>query len=109
MRVTDNDLCDQFSKSIRFKDKHYVVKLLWKQENNTLQDNYKPSLQRLKSLHRKLSKDTNLLHKYDEIIQEKEGIIEPVSINVSYPRSPGTVHYIPHRTVNCNDRDTTKI
>ena len=40
MRVTDNDLCDQFSKSIRFKDMHYVVKLLWKQENNTLQDNY---------------------------------------------------------------------
>ena len=40
MRVTDNDLCEQFSKSVRLKDKHYVVKLLWKQENNTLQDNY---------------------------------------------------------------------
>ena len=37
--VTDNDLHDQFSKSIRFKNKHYVVKLLWKQDNNNLSDN----------------------------------------------------------------------
>ena len=93
MAVTDSDLYDQFSELIRFKDKHYVVKLLWKQENNTLPDNYQPSLQRLKSLHRKLSKDTNLFRQHDEIIQiqEREGIIEPVSINVT-ARSPGTVH-----------------
>ena len=31
-----------------------------------------------------------------------------MSINVT-PRSPGTVHYIPHRAVIRNDRDTTKI
>ena len=61
MEVTDNDFYDQFLKSIRFEDEHYVVKLPWKQENNTLPDNYQPSLQRLKSLRRKLSKDTNVL------------------------------------------------
>ena len=61
MEVTDNDFYDQFLKSIRFKDEHYVVKLPWKQENNTLPDNYQPSLQRLKSLRHKLSKDTNVL------------------------------------------------
>ena len=69
MGVTDNDLFDQFSRSIRYKNKHYAVKLPWKQENNTLPDNYQPSLQRLKSVYRKLSKDTNLLRQYDEIIQ----------------------------------------
>ena len=69
MGVTDNDLFDQFSKSIRYKNKHYAVKLPWKQENNTLPDNYQPSLQGLKSVYRKLSKDTNLLRQYDEIIQ----------------------------------------
>lgn len=36
MEVTDNDIYDQFSKSIKFKDKDYVVKISWKQENNTL-------------------------------------------------------------------------
>ena len=61
-------------------------------------------------MHRKHSKDTNLLRQYDEIIQiqEKEGIIEPVPINVT-ARSPGTVHYIPHRGVIRHDRETTKI
>ena len=110
MRVTDNDLYDQFSNLIRFKNKHYVVKLPWKQQNNTLPDNYQPSLQRQKSLHRKLSKDTNLLRQYDGTIQiqEKEGIIEPVPINVT-ARSPGTVYYIPHRAVVSDDRETTKI
>ena len=91
---------DQFLKWIRFKDKHCVVKLPWKEENNTLPDNYQPSLQRLKSLHCKLSKDTNISRQYDEIIQiqEKERIVVLVPINAT-PRSPGTVHYIPHQVV----------
>ena len=95
--VRDNYLYDQFLKSIRSKEKYHIVKLPWKQENNTSPANYQPSLPRLKSLHRKLSKDTNLLRQYDEIIQiqEKEGIIAPVLINVT-ARSPSTVHYIPH-------------
>ena len=61
-------------------------------------------------MHRKLSKDTNLLRQYDETIQiqEKEGITEPVPINVT-ARSPGTVYYIPHRAVVSDDRETTKI
>ena len=110
MGVTDNDLYDQFMKSIRFKNKHYVLKLTWKRENNTLPDNYQPSFQRLISLHRKLSKDTNLLRQFDEIIQiqEKERIIKTVPINAT-ARSPGTVHYIPHRAVIRDDRKTTKI
>ena len=110
MGVRDNYLYDQFLKSIRSKEKYHVVKLPWKQENNTSPDNYQPSLPRLKSLHRKLSKDTNLLRQYDEIIQiqEKEGIIAPVLINVT-ARSPSTVHYIPHWAVIRDDRDTTKI
>ena len=59
---------------------------------------------------RKLSKDTNLLRQYDEIIQiqEREGIIETVPINVT-ARPPGTVHYIPHRLVVRDGRETTKI
>lgn len=36
MEVTDNDKYDEFSKSIKFKDKDYVVKISWKQKNNTL-------------------------------------------------------------------------
>lgn len=31
-----NDIYDQSSKSIKFKDKDCVVKISWKQENNTL-------------------------------------------------------------------------
>ena len=41
MGVTDNDLYDQFTKSIRFKDKHYIAKPSWKQENNTYLERYK--------------------------------------------------------------------
>ena len=32
MEVTDNDKYDEFSKSIKFKDKDYAVKISWKQK-----------------------------------------------------------------------------
>ena len=49
------------------------------------------------------------MKEYDEIIRkQEEGIVETVDC-LDVPNKPGSVHYIPHREVIREDKDTTKL
>ena len=58
---------------------------------------------------RKLENEPSLYKEYDEVIKSylKEGIIEPVPANNE--KIAGKVHYLLHRAVVREDRDTTKV
>ena len=87
-----------------------TVKLPWKTDNKVLPDNFKLIQGRLNSLIKRLRKTPQRLKEYDEIIrkQEEEGIVETVDC-LDVPNKPGSVHYIPHREVIREDKDTTKL
>ena len=108
--VTPRDLAEEFDQSIEFDGKNYVVKLPWKDvDAGLLPDNYSLCKGRLNSLVKRLKKKPDMLKEYDSIIstQEKEGIIE--SENIDEHKPAGEVHYIPHREVVREDKDTSKL
>ena len=85
------------------------MRLPWKSAPELLPDNYSLAKCRLNSLYRRLSKTPEILDQYDQIIQtqENEGIIESVD-PLDVPEI-GQTHYIPHREVIKEGRDTTKM
>ena len=99
----------KFEESIQFDGSHYSVRLPWKCNPEVLPDNFVVAKGRLKSLYRRLSSNPERLKEYDDIIrnQEAERIVETVDRN-DVPQV-GRVHYIPHREVIRDDKDTTKM
>ena len=59
---------DQFLNGITFTVSRYQVGLPWKECHSSVPDHFVSSLNRLRSLHRQLLKDPELLRKYDNII-----------------------------------------
>ena len=70
-------------------------------------DNFITSKKRLSSLKHKLDCNKKLKEQYDNVLKdyEKEGIIE----KVNEVCEPGTSHYLPHRAVIKENRDTSKV
>ena len=70
-------------------------------------DNYLLAKIRTEHLLTRLNKNKLLLKKYDDIIKDylKEGIVEEAN---NIPEK-GRVHYLPHRAVIRNDKETSKI
>ena len=99
----------QFEQDIVHTGERYQVKLPFKPDHDTIPDNYQTSEKRLVSLRRKLGK-SGLTERYNEVFQEyeKEGIIERVPES-EISAEVGKVHYLPHRPVVKEDRETTKI
>ena len=89
------------------EDGRYCVKLPWKQGNYYLPNNRELAEQRVKSQLKRMSKQPELLEKYDNIIkeQEEQGIVEPV------PEKPDgdRIHYIPHHCVVRDQGESTKV
>ena len=92
-----------------WEEGRYAVKLPVKEQHDLLPDNYSNSLKRLKGLTKRFEKDHELMNNYHNIVKEqlKSGIIETVPHNEHKP--VGQVHYLPHRPVIRNDKETTKI
>ncbi len=93
---------------IKFDGKHYEVKLPFREEHPLLPDNHTGSVKRLNSLISRLNTNPNLLQEYDNIIQDqvKSGVVESAN-DVLVP--VGNVHYLPHREVVREDKNTTKV
>ena len=72
-------------------------------------DNFSIAKKRFISLYKRLSRDPDRLIIYDNIIktQESDEVIE--SVDKSYLSLPNSRHYIPHRVVIREDRETTKM
>ena len=85
------------------------MNLPFKSDHDTIPDNYLTSEKRLVSLKTRLEK-SDLLEKYNEVFAEyeKEGIIERVPES-EVSGQVGKVHYLPHRPVVKENRETTKI
>ena len=105
------DVFESFKNKTSFYNNRYTVELPFKDEQFTdvIPDNFMLSKNRLLHLKDKLDKDKDLLSEYDKIINdyENEGIIESVNENES--RAFNTTHYLPHRPVIRNDKETTKV
>ena len=97
----------KFMEEINFNGKH-EVKLPFRENHPLLPDNHTSSVRRLSSLISRLKTNTNLLQEYDNIIEDqiKSGVVEPAN-DVLVP--VGNVHYLPHREVVREDKNTTKV
>ena len=108
--IRDHELTTEpkFIEEINFNGKHYEVKLPFREEHPLLPDNHTGSVKRLSSLISRLKTNPKLLLEYDNIIQEqiKSGVVEPAN-DVLVP--VGNVHYLPHREVVREDKNTTKV
>ena len=103
-----NDIIhEEFNNNIYFNGSRYVTSLPFKSKTDFVPDNYAISYKRLLGLLTKLKKNPELKEEYQNIINayERDGIIERVSDS----GVPGKVHYLPHRPVVRNDKDTTKV
>ena len=87
----------------------YVAKLPFKPDHEPLPDNFGVCEGRLKSLKNRLIAK-GILNGYDDIFLEylENGVIERVPLNEIAMES-GRVHYLPHRPVLREDKETTKI
>ena len=96
---------DQFVDHIAFTGDRYEVSLPWKEGPLNFSDHYILSLNRLRSLHRRLLRDPPILNEYDCILQEQlsRGIIERVPESQVMSNNPqqtcNMVHYLPHHSV----------
>ena len=103
------NVVNKFEKEIFHDGQRYVTKLPFKPNHDELPDNFSVSQRRLENVKKRL-KASNILKDYDEILQgyEKEGIIERVP-EKEISKERGKVHYLPHRAVVKENRETTKI
>ena len=109
----ESDTC-QFAKefvNIRHNGQRYEVELPFKDDCLPIPDNYNLCYNCLKSMHLKLSKTPDILHEYENIIQEQlaAGIIEKIPNQSSEELNDEDVHYLPHHGVIRKNRETTKL
>ncbi|XP_062582984.1 uncharacterized protein LOC134244753 [Saccostrea cucullata] len=104
----DEKALKNFNSTLKMENKRYQVTWPWKEEFPELPENRELAYGRLKSLLHKLQCNPDLLHKYDDIIQDqcKKGIIEKIP---SQQRETGIKHYIPHHAVIDLTKPTTKV
>ena len=100
---------EEFLKKLKFNGDRYEVSLPFKPNHPILEDNYRLSINRLGNLLRKLKKQPELIEQYDNIIKEqkRENIIEEVSNDNEAVE--GVTHYLPHKAVIRDDKETTKM
>ena len=105
--ISELEVVNEFEQNLHFDGERYVVKLPIKPHHEFLPDNQENSVNRLKSLTSKLQKNTLLFIENDKIIKDyiKEGIVETVQTH----GAPCEVHYLPHRAVVRQNKDTTKV
>ena len=99
----DNCGIHDFEKYIFHNGKRYVTKLPFRPGHEFLPDNFQLCIQRLEKFKNRLTSE-NLVQKYGG--QNK--IIEKVPFD-EVPKKPGQDHYLPHRPVLREDKETTKI
>ena len=105
---SQKDTLEFFDNTTVFENNRYEVKLPFKDEADVnLSNNYNVCKNRLKTLlNNTFKSNTNLLSKYDNIIKEQANLnsIEPV---IDYQLNK--THYLPHRLVVKENRQTTKV
>ena len=108
LSIKNSTVLEKFQSEIQFNEqsKRYVVKLPVEEKHELLADNFYLSKQRLKSLTKKFENNRKLLKEYDDIISEQlsSGVLEKASPDTVV----GETHYLPHKPVVREDKETTK-
>ncbi|KAK3736566.1 hypothetical protein QZH41_003141 [Actinostola sp. cb2023] len=107
-QVSQDELLRQnFNDTVKLENGRYNVTWPWKEDCSLLPENYALARGRLNSLVKRLKHEPELLHKYNDVIQDqlKREIIEPVHQN----QTDGPKHYIPHHPVVTPGHTTTKL
>ena len=101
------EVYQSFENELEIKEGRYSIKLPFKSTSEFVPDNYITSEKRLRSLKYKLDKNPKLKEQYANILceYEKEGIIEK-TIEIC---EPGNAHYLPHRPIVKENRETSKV
>ena len=101
----NEEVLENFNSSVNFKDGRYEVSLPFKKFHQELGDNYLTSKGRLKNLFKNFKENKKLLFEYDKTINEQKNlnIVEKV---IHY--GVEATHYLPHRPVIREDKETTK-
>ena len=104
------EFIESFNESVHFNGKRYEVELPRKQDCPSIPSDYQLCEKRLRSLHRKMLHQPQLLREYDQIIQQQiqDGIVEIVP-DKEINTDEESVHYLPHHGVVRQDRETTKL
>ena len=104
----DEEVLDDFTKSVKFDGHHYSVRLPFACDASILPDNFSMCKTRLNTLIHKLSSDPPVLKEYDSILRkwDEDGTTEIVDRNME---TTGPVHYLPHLAVIKEERTTTKM
>lgn len=98
--IEDREALDQMSSSIELlDDKHYQLRLPWKNENVNLPSNRSMACKRLTQLSRKLSKDKELFEKYSDVIHEYVDKGFASEISPEEKSASNSTWYIPHHAV----------
>ena len=103
----EENVFDFYKWNLSFDGKRYEVKLPLKTHYESLPDNYSIAKSRLIGLQKQLHLNSELRESYDTVIKTylDENIVEEVKDDKTFEN----VHYLPHRAVIKNERDTTKI
>uniref|UniRef100_A0A914WG76 Peptidase aspartic putative domain-containing protein n=1 Tax=Plectus sambesii TaxID=2011161 RepID=A0A914WG76_9BILA len=98
----------QLHDTIRFENGRYNVKWPWKSKSPLVPENYWLCYGQLKSLTKCFSRESELLEKYDDIIQDQltKEIIEEVEKETE---TEPIQHYLPHHPVITPLKTTTKV
>ena len=104
-----DSVVDKFKNDIYHDGERYVSKLPFKADHDCLPDNYNVCERRLRSVKERLVK-LDILKDYDQVFKqyEENKIIERVP-KEQLGKELGQVHYLPHRPVVREDKETTKI
>ncbi|EPB67551.1 hypothetical protein ANCCEY_13358 [Ancylostoma ceylanicum] len=88
-----------FNETIEKREDGYYVRLPFKDNRDSLPNNYKLAHRRLVTVLQKLSEEPCLLKQYDEIFKDQlqKGMIEE---SINKERSASVVHYPPHQAQN---------
>ena len=76
-----NQKSDCFNKNVCFNGERYKVELPWKENRPAISSDYELCANCLKSLQRKMLREPEVIHKYNQIIEDqaRKGIVEKLA------------------------------
>ncbi|KAL9976468.1 hypothetical protein ACROYT_G013775 [Oculina patagonica] len=107
----EEEFLGDYLTKVKFNGVRYEVFLPFKEEHPVIPDNYLLAQNRLASSLKRLKAKPDILQQYDTVIKEQlsSGVVEMIDKRHEEQCLPGTVHYIPHKEVVKEDRNTTKL
>ncbi|GBO42977.1 hypothetical protein AVEN_9049-1 [Araneus ventricosus] len=101
-------ILEKFEESTTYTNGRYETKLLWKDDQSRLNNNYEIAKKRLFNLNDKFKRDKNLYLNYKEIIQQqlKDGIVEYANCE---PNNTCPGYFMPHHAAIREQKETTKV